>query len=284
MSRIITLTTDFGTHDEYVGVMKGVILGRAPQALLVDISHHIRAHDIRQAAALIAAGYSFFPAGTIHVVVVDPGVGGGRKIILVTSGGHHFLAPDNGLLTQLLAPDLFQSAFEVECEELFLKPVSRTFHGRDIFAPVAAALANAMKPEDVGRSLNRQELVTLTRSEPVFDLEQNCLTGTITRIDRFGNLATNVTVDHISRLFPDLCHWEGRLNLFCVIVKATTIIGPSSSYDQVQAGELLFLINSRGELEIAANRDNAAESLSVSVGEHILVTTLPDSATRKGVC
>ena len=138
MPRIITLTTDFGLTDEYVGVIKGVILTRSPDASIVDLSHQIERQNIRQAALLIKSAYRFFPPRTIHILVVDPGVGSSRKLILLQADGHFFLAPDNGVLGLFLDPEHFQTAYEVMCDQYYLSPVSATFHGRDILAPVAA--------------------------------------------------------------------------------------------------------------------------------------------------
>ena len=143
MDRIITLTTDFGLADEFVGVMKGVILGLAPRVRIVDLSHQIAAHDVRQAAFLLASAQGFFPAGTVHVAVVDPGVGSSRRLILLEAGGRLYLAPDNGLLSLIVLEVACSGAWQVENRELFLAEVGSTFHGRDILAPVAARGAGA---------------------------------------------------------------------------------------------------------------------------------------------
>jgi S-adenosylmethionine hydrolase len=150
MPDVITLTTDFGLDDEYVGVMKGVIVSIAPAVRIIDLSHNINRQAVQEAAFVVGAAYRFFPTGTVHVAVVDPGVGSDRKIILLRAGGHFFIAPDNGLLTLLFAEDIFEVAYEIINRDLFLKPTSTTFHGRDIMAPVAARLAVGLDMEAVG--------------------------------------------------------------------------------------------------------------------------------------
>ncbi|MGR3218622.1 MAG: SAM hydrolase/SAM-dependent halogenase family protein, partial [Candidatus Anammoxibacter sp.] len=150
---IVTLLTDFGLHDEYVGVMKGVILGIDRSARIIDLSHSIKPQDIIGAAYVLLSAYKYFPAGTVNLVVVDPGVGSDRKIICVKTKDHIFLAPDNGILSILIAHETPEIIIEVTNKKYFLPEVSNTFHGRDIFAPVAAHLANGVKPEELGEEL-----------------------------------------------------------------------------------------------------------------------------------
>ena len=179
MNRIITLTTDFGLTDEYVGVMKGVILSRRPCARIVDLSHNIGRHDILQAAYVIYSSYRYFPESTIHIVVVDPGVGSDRRIVLVSAKNHLFLVPDNGILSLFLVNKYVDAAYEINCDHLFLKPLSNTFHGRDIFAPVAAQLAGDLRPEQVGNRIDPDKLVTLSMPEVRIDPVQGRITGTV---------------------------------------------------------------------------------------------------------
>ncbi|MCF6289589.1 MAG: SAM-dependent chlorinase/fluorinase [Desulfobacterales bacterium] len=265
---IITLTTDFGTSDEYVGVMKGVILARAPQVRLVDLTHQVPPQDVDRAAEILAAAFPYFPAGTIHLAVVDPGVGSDRDIVLVAAGGQLFLAPDNGLLTPLLARDIFESARAVRCEHLFLEPLSHTFHGRDIMAPVAAALAHGMNPEEVGPRLSGDELISRARPEPRLDPAEKKLAGMITGSDRFGNLTTNITAADLAGLIPG----DYDRSELTVTVRDTPIKGLVTAYARAEPGRLLCLINSRGFLEIAAREASAATILAAGPGVRVLVT------------
>lgn len=264
MNRIITLTTDFGLVDEYVGVMKGVILSICPDARIIDLSHAISPQDIRQAAFLIKASYAYFPANTLHVVVVDPGVGSGRRIILTCADGHLFLAPDNGVLTWLLQGPRFETAYEVSCQQLFLKQLSNTFHGRDIFAPVAAHLANGFLETKVGRELNRDELTVLSLPDAKFDKATRVLTGSIVSIDRFGNLLTNIHHDLLESIIP-----AGSYPGITITINNQTIRGLQPSYASVPKGSLLAIIGSRNYLEIAANQGNAAQILGAATNTEI---------------
>lgn len=250
--------------------MKGVILSRAPDVRTVDISHGIPAQDIRQASSVIQAAYPYFPKGTIHVVVVDPGVGGPRKIILVRSAGHLFLAPDNGVLTPFLITDSFESAYSVECEEFFLRPTSNTFHGRDIMAPVAARLATGLIPSEVGGKLDRQSLAQLSKPGPSLDYAGRTITGAITGADHFGNLFTDIHHDDFLKLVPDNC--DAAHPLIKIKIKNQTVTGLKKSYAEVGTGEILALFGSRNFLEIAANNDSAARLLAAGPGTKVSIT------------
>ena len=224
MPRIITLTTDFGLADEYVGVMKGVIVARAPGAVIIDLSHAIKRQNIRQAALLIKSAYRYFPENTIHLVVVDPGVGSKRKLILVQADGHLFLAPDNGVLGLLLEPENFQAAYEVQCGQYYLLPVSATFHGRDILAPIAAQLAAGLDPTAVGPAIEPQSLIKFKEAAIKIDRQRGIITGEITGMDHFGNLQTNIEASSLNNL-------SGLENATArIIVKNETIIGIQEAY------------------------------------------------------
>lgn len=267
MGTIITLTTDFGLSDEYVGVMKGVILSRAPDARIVDLTHAVPPQDIRLAAYIIAAAHKYFPANTLHVIVVDPGVGSNRRIILLQAKGRLFLAPDNGVLTLLLSEKNFQAAFEVTCNHLFLSPVSDTFHGRDIFAPVAAHLAAGLPPEKVGPSLARKELTTLPLPKVHIDSTNNTVSGNVIGIDHFGNLITNIHQEDYRKLPPALLDKK-----ISVVIGNTTIPGIHTSYAIAPPGTLLALFGSRGYLEIACNLGNAAQHLNAAQDDTVTLT------------
>lgn len=263
--RLITLTTDFGLIDEYVGIMKGVILSHCPAARIVDLTHQVPPQDLRRAAYSIEAARPYFPSGTLHVLVVDPGVGTERRLVLVAAAGQLFLAPDNGVLTLVVRAG-FEAAYQVECRELFLEPLSATFHGRDILAPVAAALARGMAPEAVGRRLPREELAMLPLPSPMIDPNGPAVTGEVVSIDHFGNLLTNISRETFLRAGgPSPAAISLR-------VRETVIAGPAPAYGSAAPGELVALFGSRGLLEIAVNQGNAAQRLAVAPGEPVLVS------------
>lgn len=265
MSRIITLTTDFGLEDEYVGVLKGVILARAPLATVIDLSHAIKRQNIRQAALLIKSAYRYFPKNSIHLVVVDPGVGSGRRLIVLQAAGHLFLAPDNGVLGLFLVEEHFQAAFEIDCQHYYLKPVSSTFHGRDILAPVGAMLAAGLDPAAVGPVIPRQKLKKIEFKTVAIDNELGMITGEITGEDHFGNLQTNIS----GRSLAVLCRED--YTGIRVKIKGKTITGIQRAYANLALGETLALIGSRGFLEIAVNQGSAALDLGAGVGDPVMV-------------
>ncbi|MDX9788837.1 MAG: SAM-dependent chlorinase/fluorinase [Desulfobacterales bacterium] len=259
---VITLLTDFGFDDAYVGIMKGVILSKAPSARIVDISHRVLPHNLLQAAFLLDSAYAYFPKGTVHTVVVDPGVGGNRAIIAVEAAGFFFLAPNNGVLTPVLNKVTVSNAMLVENHALFLEPVSRTFHGRDIFAPIAAYLSEGGNIRLLGPCIAPAEAVRLEIPEPVL-FETGELIGTIIDMDRFGNLITNISKEHLKTHFPKM-----HSQIFIRIGK-TNIAGLSKSYSDVSTGYPLAVIGSRGYLEISINCGSAKDFFSVTIGEHI---------------
>lgn len=263
MPALITLTTDFGLDDPFVGIMKGVILNIAPEAQLVDISHNIEPQNIAHAGRVIEAAYKFFPENTVHLVVVDPGVGGDRRPIALQSGNHTFVGPDNGVFTPVI--DRQSRIYELTEEKYFLLPVSATFHGRDIFAPVAARLANGAKLSSMGRRI--KDPITLEQPLPHYDGKN--LNGKIVYIDRFGNLATNITAKDLET------HFFGEKDLQIRIGKKTVINGLDTSYSQRQPGEGGALINSWDTLEVFLRGGNAAETLRISVGSTITVSKPP---------
>ena len=193
---IITLLTDFGTEDEYVGVMKGTILSIHPQAVIVDLTHHVSPQQVLQAAHILEASYRYFPEGTIHVIVVDPGVGTDRRIIVLKNEKHVFLAPDNGVLSLILDAGSVEFAAVVEADDFFLKPVSRTFHGRDIFAPLAAHLSKGLPLSRLGSETSPDQLNRLEIAKP-YVAEDREIIGSIVGVDHFGNLITDIDGDTI---------------------------------------------------------------------------------------
>ncbi|TMP99216.1 MAG: SAM-dependent chlorinase/fluorinase, partial [Verrucomicrobia bacterium] len=208
--RVITLTTDFGATDWFVGTMKGVILGISPRAQIVDLTHEIAAGDIRAASFVLAAGCRFFPPGTIHVVVVDPGVGSHRIILSVQTKNYTFLGPDNGVLSPALANEGVKAVYQVTNKKFFLSPVSQTFHGRDLFAPVAGYLMNGVPPQKLGSKVH--DFVRLEWPQP--RRSKNEVRGEILYIDHFGNAISNLAESLLSSFDPDRCellvkrkHW-----------------------------------------------------------------------------
>ncbi len=249
--------------------MKGVMLARAPEATIIDLSHAIERQNIRQAALLIKSAYRFFPDKTIHLVVVDPGVGSNRKLILLQADGHLFLAPDNGVLGLLFGAEHFQAAYEVQCEQYYLAPVSSTFHGRDILAPVAAKLAAGFDPASVGPAITPQTLKKLEFAVVKIDSGQSTITGEITGVDHFGNLQTNITGSSLDNLFG-----KGK-STARVTVKGETISGIQGAYVYKDPGEMLAIVGSRGFLEIAVNQGDAATFLDARIGDLVTVVELP---------
>jgi S-adenosylmethionine hydrolase len=250
---VITLTTDFGTADHFVGTMKGVILSIAPRVRIVDITHEIAPYEIGEASFVLAQAWRYFPKGTIHVVVVDPGVGGARRPILATAEGHHFIAPDNGVLTMIYdtAPAKVRV---ISNAKLMSKQLSRTFHGRDVFAPAAAHLARGVLPARFGKLIEDYTRWSLVK--PV-RLSRNVWTGSILKVDRFGNLITNLHIDE----FPDVKTRPLELRVGVERVRRLAL-----TYAETEIGEVFVIVGSSGYLEVAANQDSAAKTLGSGAG------------------
>lgn len=250
---VITLTTDFGLRDNFVGVMKGVICSLHPQARLIDISHEMPAHDIGTAAFCLATAYEYFPSGTVHLAVVDPGVGSEREILAVGAGDHFFVAPDNGLLSRILEREPGYEAHYIRNSGLCLPGVGRTFHGRDIMAPVAAHLALGFPLDRVGPQTDRVIML------PPLDLriDDNALFGRIVYVDGFGNLITNIPNDRIP---------EDMAALAGTSAGPVTITGVARAYADVPAGAYLAVKGSAGFLEIARNMAPAERPPELTVG------------------
>jgi S-adenosylmethionine hydrolase len=260
---LISLLTDFGTRDEYVGVMKAVIWGIAPGSQIVDIGHQVEPQDIHQAAFLLGAAYPYFRAGSVHVIVVDPGVGGERCIVGMRFEGHFFIAPDNGLLALVLNGRRPEALVEVSRSEFFLPRVSRTFHGRDIFAPVAAHLASGTALEDLGPQLTLDQLHQLSHP-PAPETGLGQIRGAIVQVDRFGNLTTNIGR---RQLIEAQTPSDGA----CVVIRVggQTLKGLYARYADVPVGRPLALVGSRELLEIAVNQGNAQRHLGVARGDAV---------------
>lgn len=258
-SAIITLTTDFGLKDAYVGSMKGVILSIHPEARIIDITHELPAHRILPAACLLREACPRFPPGTIHVAVVDPGVGGRRSPLLLKIDDRFYVGPDNGIFGLLVADFPLQGAWRLEKRELFLHPVSHTFHGRDVFAPVAARLAAGTPPDGFGPATTELSRLTL----PAPREETGILRGQVVWIDRFGNCITNLTDKVVSR-------WT-ESGSFIVHAASGRIAVVSATYASVPEGEALLLFNSMGYLEVACNRARADRKLGLREGDPVVL-------------
>jgi S-adenosyl-L-methionine hydrolase (adenosine-forming) len=256
---IITLTTDFGLADPFVGMMKGVILGIAPDVQVVDVTHEIRSYDILDAAFIIAGSYRYFPRGTVHVVVVDPGVGSERRPMAATANGHIFVAPDNGVLSLVLETDRVTPnipAYHITNRSLFREPVSRTFHGRDIFAPVAAHLAQGTPVESVGPHI--ADCVRGPVSAPRH--QGHGLVGTVLRVDKFGNIITNFRRDDLG-------------DRFSIQVAGVSIGRLCGTFSEAKPGEFVAIEGSTGFIELVLNQGSAAERLKVESGAEIELAT-----------
>jgi S-adenosylmethionine hydrolase len=258
MSRpIITLTTDFGQADAYVGTMKGAILGICPDATLVDISHQVRPQAVQQAAYLLSTAAAYFPPGTLHLVVVDPGVGTERRAVAVQTNRFIYVAPDNGVLDMALKQDQACLAIHLTNSRYRLPHVSATFHGRDIFAPAAAYLACGTDPRQMGESIPPSDLISRPSFQPQRQPDGSLL-GQILHVDHFGNLITNY--QHPMASSP-----------VSVVVVGERIGGLSQTFSDVAVGDLVAYVGSSGYLEIAMREGDAANRLHVDIGDPVVI-------------
>ena len=256
---IITLLTDFGTKDHYVASMKGTILNVNPQCILVDITHHVSPHDITEGAFILSNAYSSFPKGTIHLSVIDPGVGSSRAPILLVTTHYFFIGPDNGLFTLALKKERVRKAVVLSNPKYFLSRMSTTFHGRDLFAPAAAHLSMGVKPEAFGPILD--SWIKIDFEDP--RTRGRLLMGKIIYIDAFGNLISNIDDQ---KLFNHV-----RKGSFVVRVGKRNIQGLKKAYSEGKKNELMALIGSGGFLEISVREGNAQKVLEVKRGDRITV-------------
>ncbi|HUG14076.1 MAG TPA: SAM-dependent chlorinase/fluorinase [Thermomicrobiales bacterium] len=266
---IVTLMTDFGTVDGYVAAMKGSLLTANPSAVMVDVTHHIPTHDITEAAFQLATVWYSFPNGTTHLIVVDPGVGGERRAVGVKAAQQYFIAPDNGILTLVISNVAPDAAVVLDRADLFRSDVSSTFHGRDIFAPVAGYLSSGRVPfSELGSVISPDSLVRLPWA-PVRDAETR-IHAPVVSIDRFGNCRTLIT--------------QGQLpaprDTVYVRCGDVTIRGIHRTYSDVPVGKTLALFGSHGGLEISVRGGNAAHSWEISRGVEVEVFAADDTASR----
>ena len=257
---VITLTTDYGTSDHLVGVMKGVILSINPEVQVVDICHGVLPFDVLDGSLTIGQAYKYFPPKTIHVVVVDPGVGTTRRPILVASDQHYFVAPDNGVLSSVYDQTEALYAWHITSEHYFRNPVSNTFHGRDIFAPVAAWLSKSWQTASFGDPVT--DFVRFAIPKP--KAAGNSFKGIVLRIDIFGNLLTNFTVQDV----PALGAKDGKFTIRAGNGQVTKVV---PTFAQGGAGEPVGVIGSSGYLEISVNKGSAARTLGAARGGEVTV-------------
>jgi S-adenosylmethionine hydrolase len=255
---LIALLSDFGTRDHYAGVMKGVILSICPDVTVVDLSHDLPAHDVAFAALELAATYKYFPAGTIFVAVIDPGVGTTRRGLAAEVGEWRFVAPDNGVLTAVFRETPPRRVVELT-ERRYARPtVSRTFEGRDRFAPAAAFIAKGTQLQAFGRAVTDYQMLDLPQPR----LDGDVLRGSVVRIDRFGNVVTNLDRRACERLA------ENRPGMQ-LTVRGQSIARLVSTYSDIPPGEIGALFGSTDHLELAAHAASAAERLGVVVGDGV---------------
>jgi hypothetical protein len=256
---IVALLSDFGTRDHYAGTMKGVVLGICPDATLVDISHDIPPHDLQGAALELAAAAPYFSAGSVFLVVVDPGVGSGRRGLAADTGDQRFVAPDNGVLTAVFQQTPPRRVVELT-ERRYARPtVSRTFEGRDRFAPAAAWLAKGIQLSALGRPVTDYALLDI----PVPTVDERGIDGTVLRVDRFGNLVTNIERKSFERLAA-----AGGIEIKVGEHPVERLV---ETYTDIGDGEVAALFGSSDHLEIAANAASAAERLSLTLGASVKV-------------
>ena len=259
---IITLTTDYGTNDHLVGTLKGVILKINPEVTIVDITHNVTPFDLLDGALAVGSAYSYFPAKTIHVVVVDPGVGTERRPLLVSAGNQYFVAPDNGVLSVIYEREAENLVVRhANAEHYYLQPVSKTFHGRDIFAPVAAWLTKGWQTASMGDHINDYKRFALPRPKEV----EGVVKGVVIRTDAFGNLITNFREGDL----PESVRSEGTIKLQVGNQPVTRFV---ETFAQGNNTEPIVYVGSSGFLEIAVNKGNASRTLGLGRGTPVVLS------------
>ena len=257
---IITLTTDYGTNDHLVGVLKGVILKINPEVTLIDITHAVTPYDLLDGALQIASAYTYFPPRTIHVVIVDPGVGTERRPILVSGQNQYFIAPDNGVLSGVYEKEQNVLVRHLTSEHYFMQPVSKTFHGRDVFAPVAGWLSKHWQPASMGEVIEDFKRFAMPRPKEADGLVK----GVVLKVDSFGNLITNFHAEDL----PAESVKKGEVNLQVGNQPVTRMV---TMFASGNAGEPVAYIGSSGYVEIAVNKGNAAKTLGIGRGTPVVL-------------
>jgi S-adenosylmethionine hydrolase len=257
---IITLTTDFGNSEPFVGIMKGVILNINSDANVVDITNDIRPFDILEGALAIAKSYRYFPPRTIHLVIVDPGVGSARRPVIVSAANQYFVAPDNGVLSPIYDREPEAVCRHITSTHYFLEPMSNTFHGRDVFAPVAGWLSRGVETEKFGDVVGDPVRFAIPQPKRV---SERLVKGVVLRVDRFGSLMTNLTAADLPEIFRE------NPAAFKIVVGKSEITTMRTAYTQGVHGEVFAIVGSSGYLEIAASRASASQILSAAKGAEV---------------
>lgn len=262
MPALITLTTDFGLADHFVGTMKGVILNINSSAQFVDLSHHVNPFDVFDGAFTLALAYRYFPPHTIHLVIVDPGVGSSRRPIVARAGEHTFVAPDNGVLSIIYERERDVEVRHVTADRYFLKPASNTFHGRDIFAPVAGWLSKGVEAEKFGKLITDYVRLTIPKPQRV---SERMIQGAVIKVDQFGNLITNISPADAPEIFTT------PPSKFVIAVGQQQIARMVDSYSRGEPSEVFAILGSSGFLELGQNRSSAAKALQISRGAEVKI-------------
>jgi S-adenosylmethionine hydrolase len=267
--RVVTLTTDFGLNDHFVGAIKGVILSINPAAHIVDICNSVNSYDLLDGALTIAQSYHYFPHNTIHLVVIDPGVGTARRPILVNTGKYFFVAPDNGVLSLVYEREERCGVRHISAEHYFLQPVSHTFHGRDVFAPVAGYLSKGVEAHKLGDEI--ADYVRFAAPKPKRAGEK-LIKGVVIKVDKFGNLITNFSAQDVPQLL------KANPAPFKILLGKSEITNLRTAYAEGKPGEVFAILGSMGYLEIATNRGSAARNLGVDKGTEVGIALGADAA------
>jgi len=271
--RIVTLTTDFGTSDHFVGTIKGVILNINPSAQVVDICNSVNSYDLLDGAITISQAYNYYPANTIHMVVVDPGVGTARRPILVNTGKHLFVAPDNGVLSLIYEREERCLVRHISAEHYFLQPVSNTFHGRDVFAAAAGYLSKGVEPQKMGDEITDYVRFAAPKPKPGGD---KLIKGVIIKVDKFGNLITNFTAHDVPQLLAE------SPKPFKILIGKSEVTKLRTAYAQGTPGEVFAILGSMGYLEIATNRGSAARTIGAEKGTEVGVLFGAEASANAG--
>jgi S-adenosyl-L-methionine hydrolase (adenosine-forming) len=258
---IITLTTDYGTNDHLVGTLKGVILKINPEATIVDITHGVAPYDLLDGALAIGSAYAYFPPRTIHIVVVDPGVGTERRPLLVSGDNQYFVAPDNGVLSLVYERNTNVVVRNATAEHYYLQPVSNTFHGRDIFAPIAAWLSKGWQTAAMGEEIQDYKKFALPKPKA----SDGVVKGVVLRVDSFGNLITNFRSEDL----PEAARTNGNLELQVGTQSVKRLV---DTFARGESAEPIAFVGSSGYIEIAVNKGNAAKALGIGRGAPITLT------------
>lgn len=267
---VVTLITDFGTADHFVGTMKAVILNINPEVAIVDVCHQVASYDIFDAAFTLAQSYRFFPSDTIHLIVVDPGVGTARRPILARSMNYKFVAPDNGVLSLIYEREETMEVRHITSEHYFLDPLSNTFHGRDMFAPVVGWLSRGVEVEKFGEPITDFAKFTSPKPKRVGD---TLVKGLALKVDKFGNIITNIAPSDVPQLFSE------NPPPFKIIINQQEITRLNLAYSQGKPSELFAIVGSAGYIEICTNRGSAAKLLNANRGAEVGVVWETPSPT-----